>query len=91
MEETHFVSREKTELAIEIAHRERQLLKPLHGKEGYSLYIGIPFCPTTCLYCSFTSYPICAYEELVDGYIECLCREMDYVAEAYRGKALDSV
>lgn len=91
MEEVHFVSREKTELSIEIANRERQLLAPLHGKEGYSLYIGIPFCPTTCLYCSFTSYPICAYEELVDRYIQCLCREMDYVAEAYRGKVLDSV
>ena len=91
MEETHFVSREKTELSIEIADRERQLLASLHGKEGYSLYIGIPFCPTTCLYCSFTSYPICAYDELVDRYIECLCREMDFVAEAYRGKALDSV
>ena len=91
MEEAHFVSREKTELSIEIANRERQLLAPLHGKEGYSLYIGIPFCPTTCLYCSFTSYPICAYEELVDRYIECLCGEMDYVAGAYRGKALDSV
>lgn len=91
MEEAHFVSSEKTELSIEIAHRERQLLEPLHGKEGYSLYIGIPFCPTTCLYCSFTSYPICAYEELVDQYIECLCKEMDHVAEAYRGKPLDSV
>lgn len=91
MEETHFVSRNKAKLSVEIAKRERALLKPLHGKEGYSLYIGIPFCPTTCLYCSFTSYPICAYEDLVEEYIECLCREMDHVAEAYRGKALDSV
>lgn len=91
MEETHFVSRKKAELSIEIARRERELLSFLHGKEGYSLYIGIPFCPTTCLYCSFTSYPICAYEGLVDRYIECLCQEMDYVAKAYRGKVLDSV
>lgn len=91
MEETHFVSREKTKLSIEIADRERKLLAPLQGKEGYSLYIGIPFCPTTCLYCSFTSYPICAYEKLVDRYIECLCKEMDYVSEIYRGKTVDSV
>lgn len=91
MEEAHFVSREKTELSIEIAHREKELLSPLHGKEGYSLYIGIPFCPTTCLYCSFTSYPIGAYEKLVERYIECLCKEMDYVAGVYKGKPLDSV
>lgn len=91
MEENHFVSRHKRELSIEIARREKRLLEPLHGGEGYSLYIGIPFCPTTCLYCSFTSYPICAYEGLVDTYIDCLCREMDYVAKVYKGKAPDSV
>lgn len=91
MQEEHFVSPVKTELSIEIAGRERKLLSGLHEKEGYSLYIGIPFCPTTCLYCSFTSYPICAYEGIVEAYIDCLCREMDYVADAYKGKALDSV
>lgn len=91
MEEAHFVSRKKAKLSVEIARRERKILKPLHGEEGYSIYIGIPFCPTTCLYCSFTSYPICAYEDVVDRYIECLCREMDHVAEAYRGKTLDSI
>ena len=34
-------------------------------KNGYSLYIGIPFCPTTCLYCSFTSYSLAAYQSKV--------------------------
>ena len=91
MQERHFVSPAKTELSIEIAGRERELLSPLHAKDGYSLYIGIPFCPTTCLYCSFTSYPICAYGEIVEEYIDCLCREMDYVADAYKEKPLDSV
>lgn len=91
MKEVHFVSSEKTALSIEIAHRERELLSPLHVKDGYSLYIGIPFCPTTCLYCSFTSYPICAYEGLVEQYIDCIYREMEYVAKAYKDKVLDSV
>lgn len=91
MQERYFVSPAKTELSIEIAGRERELLSALHAEDGYSLYIGIPFCPTTCLYCSFTSYPICAYGEIVETYIDCLCREMDYVADAYKGKPLDSV
>lgn len=91
LKEVHFVSDEKAELSIEIARREREILAPLHAEEGYSLYIGIPFCPTTCLYCSFTSYPIAAYESMVEQYIDCLCREMELVAEAYRGKTLDSV
>ena len=91
MQEAHFVSEEKAELSVQIARRERQILAPLHAQEGYSLYIGIPFCPTTCLYCSFTSYPIAAYEQTVEQYIDCLCREMELVAAAYKGKILDSV
>ena len=58
MEQSHYVSEEKALLGIDIAKRERDLLKEIHYEGGYSLYIGIPFCPTTCLYCSFTSYPI---------------------------------
>ena len=61
------------------------------GGDGYSLYIGIPFCPTTCLYCSFTSYPIGGYRKIVDSYVDCLIKEMEYVAKWYRDKILDSV
>lgn len=91
LRQTHYVSREKCELSIEIARRERQLLSKIHYQGGYSLYIGIPFCPSTCLYCSFTSYPIAAYREKVEHYIDCVIREMEYVAQAYRGKILDTV
>lgn len=91
LRQTHYVSREKCELSIEIACRERQLLSKIHYQGGYSLYIGIPFCPSTCLYCSFTSYPIAAYREKVERYIDCVIREMEYVAQAYRGKILDTV
>lgn len=87
----HQVSTEKAELAVEIAERERELLSGVHYEGGYSLYIGIPFCPTTCLYCSFTSYPIGGYRKIVDSYVNCLIKEMEYVAEQYRDKILDSV
>ena len=67
----HDVTREKAELAVEIAGRERALLAsvgPGGGQEeGYSLYVGIPFCPTTCLYCSFTSYPVSVYRTRQSG------------------------
>lgn len=90
-EEEHFVSREKTELAYDIAQRERRILSTLHYKDGYSLYIGIPFCPSTCLYCSFTSYPIGAYRKRVEEYIDGLVREMKATAQIMRGKILDAV
>jgi len=59
--------------------------------EGYSLYIGIPFCPSTCLYCSFMSYPIAAHKKAVAPYIEALKREIDYVASDFAGRRLDSI
>lgn len=91
LQDTYFVSREKAALGVEIAEREKKLLSCIHSKDGYSLYIGIPFCPTTCLYCSFTSYPLCKFERLVEAYIDCLIKELQFVGEAYGNRILDSV
>lgn len=91
LETQHLVSREKAALSLEIAERERRILKPLHDENGYSLYVGIPFCPTTCLYCSFTSFPISAWKARVSDYLGALEKEIDYIAEAYRDKILDTV
>ena len=46
---------EKAALAWEIAEREQKILKELDYENGYSLYVGIPFCPSVCSYCSFSS------------------------------------
>ncbi|MDE7130848.1 MAG: coproporphyrinogen dehydrogenase HemZ [Lachnospiraceae bacterium] len=91
LREKHFVSEEKIALAIDIAKREREILSRLHYENGYSLYIGIPFCPTTCLYCSFTSYPISVWRERVADYLTALEQEMEAVAQMYRDKILDTV
>ena len=91
LQEKHYVSEEKALLSIDIAERERELLKDVHYEGGYSLYIGIPFCPTTCLYCSFTSYAIAAYRNRVEEYVDCVIREMEYVSKRYDHKILDSV
>ncbi len=98
--EEHFVSEAKTRLALEIAKREYDILygargvtdagdsqapgAPADTEKRYSLYIGIPFCPTTCLYCSFTSYPIAAYRQEADRYLEALLREVRAGAEQMR-------
>lgn len=91
MAKGHYVSKEKIDLSIDIAKREMALLSDVHYEGGYSLYIGIPFCPTTCLYCSFTSYPIAGYRKMVEDYIDCVIKEMEYVAEAHKVQILDSV
>lgn len=91
MKDTYLVSDKKINLSIDIARREKQVLKDIDYQNGYSLYIGIPFCPTTCLYCSFTSYPIGAFKGIVDDYISCLKKEIDYVTKDFAGKTLDTV
>lgn len=88
---TYLVSDEKIRLSTSIAKKELSILEGIHTENGYSLYIGIPFCPTTCLYCSFTSYPISAWKKRVDEYISCLKREIDYVKDSFKDKICDSV
>ena len=87
----HAVSDEKAQLSLDIARREKAILDRLHYEDGYSLYIGIPFCPTTCLYCSFTSYPLAVWRKRVDEYLQALFQEIDFVAETYKNKILDTV
>lgn len=91
MRDTYMISEEKLELSMEIAGREKAILDTIPYEEGYSLYVGIPFCPTTCLYCSFTSYPIIRYEGMTDSYVDAVVKEMEYVGKALVGKTLNSV
>lgn len=91
MKNTYLISEEKGNLAIQIARREKTLLDTIHYENGYSLYIGIPFCPTTCMYCSFTSYPIISWKKRISEYLSALEKEIDFVAESYKDRVLDTV
>lgn len=91
LRDTYCMSREKTDLSLEIAKRELAVLDTFDYKKGYSLYVGIPFCPTTCLYCSFTSYPLGLWKEKTGEYLQALFQELEYIAQRMKGKRLDSV
>ena len=91
MRETYFTSKEKIDLSIDVAERERRLLSTIDYENGYSLYVGIPFCPTTCLYCSFTSYPLVSWKNRVDAYLDALEKEIDYTAAKFYHKHLNSI
>ena len=90
MQDTYFVSDEKGNLSIDIAKREIEILRPLREK-GYSIYIGIPFCPTTCLYCSFTSNPIAMWRDRVSDYLSALEKEIKFESEKRKGKTIDTI
>ena len=87
----HYASGEKAKLALTVAKKELDILTKMDYKAGYSLYIGIPFCPSICLYCSFSSYALGAYKDYVDSYLDALIKEIHFVADAMKGKRLDTV
>ena len=84
-------SEQKAELALNVARKEMDILNRIDYKNGYSLYIGIPFCPSICLYCSFSSYALGAYKDYVDSYLDALIKEMEFVSGAMKGRRLDTV
>ncbi|MCX7710438.1 MAG: coproporphyrinogen dehydrogenase HemZ [Clostridia bacterium] len=87
LKEYYMLSEEKASLAYEVASVEKGFLDRT-SQEQIGIYIGIPFCPTRCLYCSFTSNPIKKYERHVENYISTLCREIKAVAEITKQKNL---
>ena len=91
MRQTYFCSEEKARLAIEIAERERSILQEADYTAGYSLYVGIPFCPTTCLYCSFASYPVKKCHDQIAPYLSALFRELTETAALFADRKLYTV
>ena len=90
MKSVYLCSDEKTALAIDIAHREANIINGM-PEGGFGLYIGIPFCPTTCMYCSFSSYPIALWQGRTDEYLTALKREIDMYIDQYRGRYVDAI
>lgn len=81
----------KARLATTVAINEKRLLDDIDSKKDYCLYVGIPFCPSRCLYCSFTSYPIALYKEKAQTYIDRLCDELEYIASIRKDKRLVAI
>lgn len=75
-----FVSNEKIALSRETEHNERNILE-LSKPESFSLYVGIPFCPSRCSYCSFVMASIERAEKLIEPYTKLLCEEIKRTAE----------
>ena len=79
-EKDFFVSNEKIALSRETEHNERKILE-LSKPESFSLYVGIPFCPSRCSYCSFVMASIERAEKLIEPYTKLVCEEVKRTAE----------
>lgn len=90
LETEYFLSREKIELLEQLVKRQRHTFgRPPEDSTG--IYIGIPFCSTRCLYCSFASNQV--EEEEVQRYLPFLLKEIDAGAalleeSGYRGESV---
>ena len=91
--EDSYVSGEKAQLAWEIAGREKSLLDRLDCRDGYSLYVGIPFCPSVCSYCSFSSGSLAQWQDHIGDYLAALLKELAWIGEraALCGKKMNTV
>ncbi len=91
LQEVYYVSEKKARLAVDIACREKALLSKLDYLNGFSLYVGIPFCPSICSYCSFSSSPIDVWSPRMDDYLKALCIELHHIAKETEGKTLNTI
>lgn len=84
--EDFFVREDKAKLCLDIAKIEKEMVNK--DSKTVSIYIGMPFCPTRCLYCSFTSNPIGTCKKIVESYLETLIYEMERIKKFIKEKDL---
>lgn len=75
LKKEYYVSDDKINTLLEIANRELKILSNkslIDYKNKCSVYISVPFCVSTCLYCSFTSFNINLYNNYIDDYLKAL-------------------
>ncbi len=80
LKDIYEVSDEKTELSMTVAENEKILLSQIE-KNSVSIYIGIPFCPTRCLYCSFISSDVKITGKYINDFVRLLCEEIKKTKE----------
>ena len=84
----YLLSEEKADLLLDIYAYQQQILeKPQENTVG--LYIGIPFCPTRCLYCSFPASQ--ASESQIQTYLHALSLEIEFVASSMKAEGITSI
>ena len=75
MKDVYYVTPDRRKLAVDCSVSTVNAAKLLNEKD-VSLYVGIPFCPTRCTYCSFVSRTIGKKTELLDPYLQALMQEL---------------
>ena len=75
LRDVYFVTEDRRKLALDCTRSTVHAAGLLEEKD-ISLYIGIPFCPTRCAYCSFVSRTVGKRTELIEPYLQALLQEI---------------
>lgn len=89
LERGFFLRPDKAALTVQVADAERKLLSG-HSPSDVSVYVGIPFCPSRCLYCSFVSYDFHTMGDTMERYCVALEKEIGSCGDFIRGRKLQS-
>ncbi len=89
LREQYLLRADKAKLCVKVAVKEAGLLAD-HTGTDVSVYIGIPFCPTRCAYCSFISNDRRAYDKFGDEYVDALLREIESAGRLTAGRRIQS-
>ena len=87
LEEEYRVSPLRAKLAVDCAQASLAVDREVR-EDQVSLYIGIPFCPTRCAYCSFVSADVGRTLKLVEPYLEAVLEEVEYTGRVLRESGL---
>ena len=92
MEKTYFVTPRRAKLSLDCSKATVAAAAKLEPND-ISLYVGIPFCPTRCAYCSFVSRTIGKRTELMEPYLEALLKELRHTGRllATSGKTVRTI
>ena len=92
LKDTYFVTPERRRLAVDCSKSTVNACR-VAQKEDISLYVGIPFCPTRCAYCSFVSRSVGKRTELLEPYLQALYRELEVTGQLLKqsGKRVRTV
>lgn len=82
LEKNYKVNSNKVKLLVKIVEVQKRFFTDSFSL--HSVYIGIPFCPTRCSYCSFTSQEIKTHGIAYTQYVDVLMREMEARKEAFK-------
>ncbi|MCL2854170.1 MAG: coproporphyrinogen dehydrogenase HemZ [Defluviitaleaceae bacterium] len=90
MTERYLVDPAKAALCADVAQAQGKIMAT-SPKNAISIYIGIPFCPTICHYCSFSAYPLAKFQNRMDGYMAALIKEINYLGHISQGKFVENI